>query len=310
MLGRRRLLAVAVAAASAACGSGEPARLAVRDLPAETSGVTTRATFELRNDGGRPLVLDRVVPACGCGPVSRLPAELRPGVAAQLEIECVGSSVAGDDVRELALRTSDPRSPETLLRVRLGRAAHGLAPVYLGYVAVGETLVRDVAVPSLAADVAPRSSGDVDVETASGAPDAARAVRVRFRPRTAGVVRATVDLGAAGLLTVTAVGYDGVMAFPAEVRSPRPSGAAGLPPVTLVAAGASPFTVGHVEYPPGMSGEIRPVVPGRQYRLALALRGALAGGAAIRVHGERPEDPVLVIPVVDAADRDRTRPPA
>lgn len=305
-----RLLVLAALAACTACGSGDPPRLAVGDLPAETHGAWTRAAFELRNEGGRTLTLDRVVPSCGCGAVSRLPVELVPKAAARLDVACIRTGVAGDDVRELALRTSDPRSPDTLLRVRLGRSVRALAPVYLGYVAVGETLVRDVVVPLLAGDVPTRSAGDVEVAAVPPSADGSRAVRVRFRPQRAGVVRTTIDLGPAGLLPITAIAWDRMMAFPAEVRTPRATGATGLPPLTLVAAGATPFAIARVEYPPGIDGEVRPVVPGRQYRLVLTVRGpAPSADAAIRVHGVGADDPVLVIPVVDAS-RAATDPPS
>lgn len=300
-----RAAAIVLVAGSAACGSGEPARLVVRDVGAETRDARTHATFELRNDGGRPLVVDRVVPSCGCGPVSRLPEELAPGASARLDVECSGARLGGDDARELALRTSDPRSPETLLRVRLGRAAEALPPTYLGYVAVGETFVRDVALAPSSADVAPRKVGDVEIEPAPPGVDGARAIRVRFRPSAAGVVRAVVDLGSAGRMPITAVAYDGLLAVPPEVRVPRPSGASALPAVSLIAAGTEPFAIARVEYPPGLGGELRAIVPGRQYRLVLTGRGPLPADGAIRVHGARTGDPVLAIPVVDA-----TRAPA
>ena len=305
-----RGLVLAALGASAACASGDPPRLGVGDLPPETHGAWTRAAFELRNEGGRTLTLDRVVPSCGCGAVSRLPTELAPKSTARLDVACIRTGAVGDDVRELALRTSDPRSPDTLLRIRLGRSTRAYTPVYLGYVAVGETLVRDVVVPLLAGDVPTRSAGDVEVAAVPPSADASRAVRVRFRPQRAGVVRTTVDLGSAGLLSITAVAWDGMMAFPAEVRTPRTTGATALPTLTLVAAGAAPFAIARVEYPPGIDGEVRPVVPGRQYRLVLTARGPAPGAdAVIRVHGAGADGPVLVIPVVDAS-RSAADPPS
>ncbi|MCC6763192.1 MAG: hypothetical protein IT293_00885 [Deltaproteobacteria bacterium] len=303
--GAVRALAAAVAAGAIGCAGGEAARLAVTPLPPETVGDVARVSFELRNEGGRPLALDRVLPACGCGGRLRLPPELAPGATTRLDVECRGPRIAGDDARELRLRTSDPRSPETLLRVELGRAPAGLPPVYLGYVAVGATLVRDVSVPLAAGDVAPRSGGEVAVEPQPPAGDGTRLARLRFTPRAAGVVRTTVDLGSAGRLPLTAIAYERVMAFPAEVRVPRPTGAPGMPSVTLVATGAAPLAIARVEYPSGVAGELRTVVPGRQYRLVLQARGALpTRDAAIRVLAEGTADPVLVIPFVDAAPGD------
>lgn len=308
--GRGVLAAGWLAAAVAGCARGESARLAVTALPTETVAGAVRAAFELRNGGGRPLFFDRVLPACGCDAWSRLPAELVPGGATRLDVECRPARVAGDDVREIRLRTSDPRSPETLLRVVLGRVPASLAPVYLGYVAVGTTFVRDVALPSTVGEIAPGRGGELAVEAQPPAADGTPVVRVRFTPRAPGVVRTAVDLGPAGRLPLTAVAYEGVMAFPPEVRVPRPTGSIGLPTITLVAAGARPLAIARVEYPPGMTGELRALVPGRQYRLVLRARGPMATtDAVIRVVAEGAADPVLVIPLVDAI-ADGARPSA
>lgn len=301
---RRRAMAPAlVLAFVAACTSGEAPRLTVTPLASETRDGAVRAAFELRNDGGRPLILDRVVPACGCGAVSRLPPDLAPRAHTRLDVECRGPRLAGEDVHELTLRTSDPRRPETPLRVELGPAPADPAPIYLGYVTVGATLVRDVPVPGASpARAAASGGGEVAAEPLPPAADGTRLVRLRFMPRTPGVVRTAIDLGPAGMLPVTAVAWDRVLAFPAEVRVPRATGGAGLPAVILVAAGEAPLAIARVDYPPGVAGELRTVVPGRQYRLSLYGRGPMpAGDAAIRVVAAGAADPVLVIPLVDAA---------
>ncbi|MCC6849727.1 MAG: DUF1573 domain-containing protein [Deltaproteobacteria bacterium] len=309
--GAARVLAAAAMAAAVGCASGGAPQLAVAPLPAERVGDLARAAFELRNDGGRVLVLDRVVPGCGCVARSRLPPELAPGAATRLDVECRGPRIAGDETRELRVRTSDPRSPETLVRVAVGRVPAGLPAVYLGYVAVGTTLVRDVSLAMTSGDVLPRADGEVAVEPQPAAGDGTRLVRLRFTPHAAGVVRTTVDLGPAGRLPLVAIAYERALAFPAEIRVPRATGAPGLPTVTLVAAGTAPLAIARVEYPPGVAGELRAVVPERQYRLVLQVRGAIpTGNGAIRVVAEGTTDPVLVIPLVDATVDGGTRPPA
>jgi hypothetical protein len=124
---------------------------------------------------------------------------------------------------------------------------------------------------------------------------------VRFTPRAAGVVRATIDLGpGADPLPVTAVAYDGVVAFPPEVRVPRTTGAPGLPSIMLIARDGAPLAIGDVDYPDGISGELRTIVPGKQFRLLL--RGRVPPGApdaAIRVRRDPASEPLVVIPVVD-----------
>ncbi len=289
-----------LAAVATACGGADPPHLAVTALPAATD--SRAAAFELRNEGGRMLTLDGVVAGCGCVAGSRLPPELAPGAATRLDVRCSASRLAGDGERELRVRSSDARRPETLLRVALGPSSAAPAPLYLGYVAVGATLVRDVVVASDATVPPTASRPDLEVDALAPNPDGVRSVRVRYTPRVAGIVRTTVDLGPAGMLPITAVAYERVMAYPAEVRVPRPSGAAGLGGVTLVVATDSPLAIARVDYPAGITGELRTIEPGRQYRLVLHGRGPIAGSdAAIRVHGDAGADPLLVIPVVDAA---------
>jgi hypothetical protein len=298
------------------CGRSDPPRLKVTELPVSPAGTTTGAAastidarFQLRNVGGRPLALDEVVPACGCAVTSRLPATLASGASTTLAATYRVPAATGRVVRELRLRTSDPQDPETPLRVTVaGRsAAPEPSALYFGYVAVGESAVRDVVLPAAVGVLAPSPRPDLTLEPLPARADGALGVRVTFAPSAPGIARATLDLGAAGALPVIAIGYESLMAFPSEIRVPRPTGAAGLPSVTLVALGDAAVAMTTIDYPPGVSGELKTIVPGRQFRLVL--RGRATAGE-IRVHGGAAHDPLLTIPVVDAAGGDLARPPA
>jgi hypothetical protein len=168
-----------------------------------------------------------------------------------------------------------------------------------------------VVVPLALGDL-PAAPPDFALESLPDRPDGTHAVRVRFTPHAAGVVRTVLDLGAAGgTLPATAVAYAGVMAFPAEVRQQRPTGAAGLPTVTVVVRGAEPITIGRIDYPAGIAGDLRTVVSGKQFRLLLRGRApASAGEQAIRFHRDGASEPFLVVPVVDLAPGDAPRPRA
>jgi hypothetical protein len=109
-----------------------------------------------------------------------------------------------------------------------------------------------------------------------------------------------LDLGPAiARLLVTGVGHGGVLAFPAAVHI-RSTGSGALPAITIKGIGDVPIDAPRVEYPEGLSGELRTVAPGRQFRLVLRTRGPVGVGAAIRIHAGAPGEPVLVVPV-DAA---------
>jgi hypothetical protein len=292
----------ALLAVVAACTRSEPARLEVRALTKSNGADDVTARFQLKNVGGQPLTLDGVVPACGCVPASPLADALAPGVTQALDVRCTAPRSAGTVVRELRLRSSDPSHPETGIPVTLEGGGVGPEPaaLYFGYVAVGASETRDVVLPA-GTTVPPPARPDLTVEPLPARQDGAHGVRVRFSPRAPGIVRAGVPLGAnGGTLPIAAVAYDRVIAFPSELRVPRPSGAAGLPSIALVGRGPTPLAIADVDYPSGLTGELRTIVPGQQYRLVLKGRPTITTDAAIRVRGARGEE-LLAIPVEDAA---------
>ena len=304
----RLAVAVVLVALAIACGRSDPPRLEVTPLPANGTTNSGDLRYQLRNVGGRTLALDGLASTCGCAAITQLPETLAPGAASVLAVQCRPVRAVGEVVRELRLRSSDPSNPETVLRITQpgGDAGPDPAALYFGYVAVGESAVRDVVLPVAvsAASVMLPAQSELRVEPMPARADGAHGVRVVFTPRLAGVVRATVDLGpAGGMLPVIAVGYAGVLAFPAEVRLTR---SAGLPNITLIGLGDEPLAITHIDYPPGLAGELRTVVPGRQFRLVLRGRGlaGAAGQAVIRLRREG-GDPILTIPVVGAEIGDR-----
>jgi len=296
------LAIAAMLAVAAACTRSEPARLEVRALTTVAEADAIAARFQLKNVGGQLLTLDGIVPACGCMPASPLTDALAPGATQALDVRCTVPRDAGAVVRELHLRSSDPSSPETALPVTLQGRSTGPEPaaLFFGYVAVDASETRDVVLPPGTA-VPPPARTDLTVEPLPARPDGAHGIRVRFTPRAPGVVRTSVSLGPnAGALPITAIAYDRILAFPSELRVPRPTGAPGLPSITLVGRGPAPLAIANVDYPSGLSGELRPIVPGQQYRLVLRGRPAITADAAIRIRGARGEE-LLAIPVGAAA---------
>jgi hypothetical protein len=292
------LAVAAVLVGAAACSRSEPARLEVRALATAAADDAVTARFQLKNVGAQPLTLDGVVSACGCAPTAPLADALAPGAAQALDVRCTMPRVDGPVVRELRLRSSDPSHPETAIPVTLQGKGGGPEPaaLYFGYVAVGASETRDVVLPH-GATAAPPARGDVTVEPLPARPDGAHGVRVRFTPQAPGIVRTSVALGAnAGTLPIAAVAYDRVLALPSEVHVPRPSGAPGLPSITLVGRGPGPLAIADVDYPDGLTGDLRTIVPGQQYRLVLRGRPAIGADPAIRVRGARGEE-LLAIPV-------------
>jgi len=287
-----------------ACARSDPPNLKTSLLPG--SERPTEIRYQLRNVGGWPLALDGVAPICGCAAVTPLPEILASGASTILGVQCRAPRGAAA-TRELRIRTSDPGGVETVLPITLPGSGPGPEPaaLYFGYVRAGESVVRDVVLPepvAVASLVAPVDTG-LALEPMPARGDAPYGVRVRLTPNAPGVLRTTIDLGPAGPLPVVAVVHAGLLAFPAEIRVPRGSG--GVPPITLVGLGDAPLAIARVDYPSGLSGELRTVTPGRQYRLVLRGRGAPGAISLQSAAGA----PLLVIPVVGADAGSTAAPP-
>ena len=295
-----RRAALVVLALAAACGGGAPPRLEVGAstvAPDDRHVVAVRV--DLRNAGDRALLLDGVVPACGCTTVAPLPNELAPAATTSLALACRAPRAAGRVVRATRVRSSDPASPDTAVPVALDGVATAADPpaLYFGYVAVGDSVTRDVVLASAVAPaVLPPAPAGFAIEPLPPRADGATGLRMRFTPSAPGVTRARLDFGPNGTLAATGVGYRDVLAFPAELVLPAATGARSLGGVTLMGLGVDPLEITRVEYPPGLAGELRTVVPGRQFRLVLRTRGGDAGGA-IRLHTDSSDEPTVTIPI-------------
>jgi hypothetical protein len=311
----RRRLALGVLTLLAACG-GEAPRLEVTTLAVEPAadrhaGVPLLdATYQLRNVGGRSLLLDGVVPPCGCTTVSGLPSALAPDTVTTLALSCRPPRASGRVVRDLHLRSSDPASPDLTVPLTLAGVAAAADPaaLYLGYVPVGGSATRDVVLASaVAPESLPPPPAGFALEAMPPRADAAAVLRIRFAPIVPGVVRASLDLGPGGTIAAAGVGYGDVVAFPAELVLPASTGATALAGVTVMGLGVDALQITRVEYPPGLAGELRTVVPGRQFRLVVRSRDVSGGGAddgsvaAIRIRTDSSAEPVVTIPIVGAS---------
>jgi len=186
-----------------ACGRSDPPRLGVTPLPANGTTNSGDLRYQLRNVGGRTLALDGLASTCGCAAIMQLPETLAPGAASVLAVQCGLCAPSGRSSASCGCASSDPSNPETVLRITQpgGDAGPDPAALYFGYVAVGESAVRDVVLPVAvsAASVTLPAQSELRVEPMPARADGAHGVRVVFTPGVAGVVRATVDLGPAAV---------------------------------------------------------------------------------------------------------------
>lgn len=300
--GRR---AAAVLLLVAACGAPPPARLEIGSVTVDPPGRDSAAVarVELRNGGGRDLLLHAARLACGCRLAAALPDVLAPGATTALVVRCRGEARAPE--RDVRLLSSDPDRPD--VAVSLGRPALAVPAVeppslYFGYVAVGRSATRDVTLPP-GPEGEPRVAADppLAVEQRPPRADGAHVVRVRFSPVTAGVFRGALALGERGeVVPVSGVGHGNLLPFPAEVTVPSEVTANGAPAIVLKAVGAEPLEIAALELPDGLTGEVQTTIPGREFRITLRARGGrVTAPAAIRVRTTAPDEPVVTIPVRD-----------
>lgn len=114
-------------------------------------GNTVRHTFNFRNAGSAPLIINRVRSSCGCT-VTRLSAEiLSPGDTGEIEMAFDTSRYRGQQVQTIYLYTNDPR------REVIQLSLHGMVeqiivaePSRIDYGAVksGESAAIDVVLSS------------------------------------------------------------------------------------------------------------------------------------------------------------------
>lgn len=309
-LRRAALLPLALAAA---CGRGAPARLQIGQVTtdaAPAAASTLVARVEIRNDGGRELLLHGARLDCGCRLAAPLPGSLASGEQATLAVRCRAASEPSARPREISLLSSDPEHPEVAVQIVLPQGSPvGIEPaaLYFGYVAIGASAVGELSLRSDENVAAPALPDGTDpaftIEQRPPRADGRRVVRVRFTPRVSGPFHAALALGGAtDTLPVSGVGYRGLIALPAEVSVPSETTGGAPPAIAVKAVGPAPVTITAVETPAGLVGELQTTTPGREYRLLLRARGGrVALGGGILLHTSDPDEPVLTIPLRDGS---------
>jgi hypothetical protein len=326
--GVRRLLSAALALLTA-CGGGAPPRLELtgtgggerggETAPAVAAPNVVRAalaggevatiTYELRNSGGRALLLHGVTTDCGCDLVAPPPDAIAPRARTRLAVACRAPLGSGRAWRTTRLFSNDPRRPELSLLVELATTGSEAQPpgLYFGYVAVGRSAVQRLALPIPAGRTGGRAepppvprAGDPAVTVEPGVDEGGRRVHlVRFTPRAPGPFHAALDLGpGAPAVPLSGVGFGDVVVVPAELTLPPASDSAVSATVVLTNLGDAPLVVTGIDFPTGLSGELQTTVPGRELHLVVRARGGRGPiDAPIRLRTGSPDEPALIVPV-------------
>lgn len=300
MIAGRLAVVLLAPALAAGCEGGAPPHLTLGQPVLDGAGGTQRARVELRNDGGRALALHGARLDCGCRLLAPLPEQLAPGESATLAVRCRAERDAGARARTIAVVSNDPARPEAVAEVAWPPGGIVEGPgLYFGYVALGVSAVRDLVLRADESETAPVSSDPaLTFEQRPPRADGAHVLRVRFTPRAAGPLHATLTLGGA-TRDASGVAYRNLIALPAEIHVPSETTGGAAPTIALKSVGATPVAITAVETPEGLSGEVQPPGAAHELRLVLRAHGPRRSGGAVVLRTSDPDEPVVTIPVRD-----------
>jgi hypothetical protein len=74
--------------------------------------------FTVRNAGDAELVIQRIVPSCGCTATSSSADKIEPGASATIHVEVDTTGFSGDKLKTVRLFTNDPIDPSSMLTIR------------------------------------------------------------------------------------------------------------------------------------------------------------------------------------------------
>ena len=106
-----------------ACRS-EPPRIVIeppfQDL-GEVPQKPLEVAYTVRNEGGSPLVIEKISTSCGCTRAEMEQSTLAPGEAVTLRVvlDPVEDNLYGDILRMVYIRSNDPENPEAEVELRV-----------------------------------------------------------------------------------------------------------------------------------------------------------------------------------------------
>ncbi len=109
--------------ALSACRSAPP-RIVV-EPPSQDLGVVPQelleVTYTVRNEGGSPLLIEKISTSCGCTRAEMDQSRLDPGETATLRVtlDPVDDNLYGEILRVVYIRSNDPDTPEAEVELRV-----------------------------------------------------------------------------------------------------------------------------------------------------------------------------------------------
>ncbi len=188
---------------------------AVHDFGRVDEGATVEAPFVIRNDGGAPLELQRIVPACGCTTVASEAGKnsLKPGESLTLNVKFDTAGFSGQKTKTVRVYTNDPLNPSGVITLRgeiTGEFTVQPPRAFFGDVRSGTERSIDVLVKSRnsATKLGEVASRSEYLEVSKEASADGIRIQVRLKPTApVGILRSTVTVQ-------TSSANEPVLAFP------------------------------------------------------------------------------------------------
>jgi hypothetical protein len=317
LLGLMAPLAVRAGAPAAVSARPQP-RIAVAqpvyDFGSVPQGPSISHSFTIKNVGQAELLIGQVQSTCGCTIAALAQKSLRPGQSTQVLATFDTRHERGKASRQIDVYSNDPRTPDLALTMEgvITVAAEAVpSEVNFGDLRKGTGATREVAIRRLrkGAQISivkvSNTNSHIAIARQSGGPDAVARLELTVRPdMPAGPFEDTIELTTNDQpIEIPLYGrvVGDLRVEPAQVSfGILPHGQSAVRYVRVVNSGARPVTIVALSSTnPAVSVTAKPLAAGRQYRLALALRGGTADGqlhGQLQIKTDDPQQPQLTVP--------------
>jgi len=90
----------------------------IHDFGRVRSGAIMKHEFTFTNAGNADLVIDNVLPACGCTTITEFTRTIPPGGKASLTLEFNSFSLQGEQIKTMLVKSNDPVQPNLVLQLK------------------------------------------------------------------------------------------------------------------------------------------------------------------------------------------------
>lgn len=90
----------------------------IHDFGRVRSGAIMKHAFAFTNAGNADLIIDNVLPACGCTTITEFTRVIPPGGKASLTLEFNSFSLQGEQIKTMLVKSNDPVQPNLVLQLK------------------------------------------------------------------------------------------------------------------------------------------------------------------------------------------------